>query len=443
MLRQRREREKADQQGREKRRTGGGGVLRKSLPYAAAFVAGVLLARRRTGSAGETDSASSEEGMGGEGRLNDIAAAVRDRATAGGTETIGWAEERGGAETGDAERGTETPDSQEAIEQPSSMGSVAGEEERQREREETEDETTGDAAKGSQPEETGAEAEYETREVEDEIAALSAPTTRGMPMLGLGTYQMEEYDECFESVRTALQMGYRHVDTAEGYENEEAVGDAIARTDVDREDLFVATKVSPDNLDYDHVLTSAEESLERLGLDYVDLLYVHWPTGEYDPTYTLEAFAELRQEGLIEEIGVSNFTVELLEEAVEVSEEPIFANQVEMHPLLPQTELQQFCAQDDVDVELVAYAPIARGEVTDVDELQEIADEHDATPFQVSLAWCREKGVTAIQKATNWDHLRENWLSLDVELDEEDVERIDAIDQRERLVDPDAGPWNQ
>jgi len=279
-------------------------------------------------------------------------------------------------------------------------------------------------------------------EIPEEVEAVEAPTTRGMPMFGLGTYQMDDYDECVESVRTALEMGYRHVDTAEGYDNEEAVGDAIAESDVDREELFVATKISPENLDYDQVLTSAEESLDRLGLEYVDLLYVHWPTGDYEATDTLDAFAELREEGLIEEIGVSNFTVELLEEALEVSEEPIFANQVEMHPLLQQTELQQFCAQDDADVELVAYSPIARGEVADVDELREIADKHDATPEQVSLAWLREKEVTAIPKATSEDHLRENWLSLAVDLDGEDVERIDDIDREERVVDPDAAPWN-
>ncbi|MFC7079864.1 aldo/keto reductase [Halorussus caseinilyticus] len=264
-----------------------------------------------------------------------------------------------------------------------------------------------------------------------------------MPMLGLGTYQMDDYDECFESVRTALRMGYRHVDTAEGYDNESAVGDAIDEYGADREDIFLATKVSPDNLDYDHVLTSAADSFERLGVDFVDLLYVHWPMGEYEARDTLEAFAELREEGLVGEIGVSNFTVELLEEAVEVAEEPIFANQVEMHPLLPQTELRQFCAQDDVDVELVAYSPIARGDVEDVDELQEVAEKHDATPQQVSLAWLREKEVTAIPKATSEDHLRENWLSLGVELDDEDVEKIDSIEERERIVDPDDAPWNR
>ena len=295
----------------------------------------------------------------------------------------------------------------------------------------------GGATEGAMPAGTG------TAGFKEAIAQLSPPTTHGMPMLGLGTYGMEEYDECFESVRQALGMGYRHVDTAEGYDNEIAVGDAIVEADVARDDLFVATKIGPEHLDYDHVLTNAEESLERLGMESVDLLYVHWPTGEYETTDTLDAFAELRREGMIEEIGVSNFTVELLEEAIEVSEEPIFANQVEMHPLLPQTELRQFCAQDDVDVELVAYSPIARGDVEDVAELQAVADKHDATPQQVSLAWLREKEVTAIPKAASADHLRENWLSLGLDLDDEDVAKIDGIEERERIVDPDEAPWNR
>ncbi|MFC4449230.1 aldo/keto reductase [Halorussus aquaticus] len=266
-----------------------------------------------------------------------------------------------------------------------------------------------------------------------------------MPMLGLGTYQDADYDECVENVRTALEMGYRHVDTTErreAYYNETAVGDAVAQVDVPRDELFVATKVGPEDLDYDHVYRSVEESLDRLGMEYIDLLYVHWPTGDYDVTETLDAFADLREEGLIERIGVSNFTVDLLAEAVAVADEPIFANQVEMHPLLPQTELREFCARDDVNVELVAYSPIARGNVEAVGELWEVAEKHGATPEQVSLAWLREKGVTAIPESTSEDHLRENWLSLGVDLDPEDVETLDSIDEHRRIVDPDEAPWN-
>ena len=260
-------------------------------------------------------------------------------------------------------------------------------------------------------------------------------------MLGLGTWQNDDPEECRTSVRTALETGYRHVDTAQIYGNEEAVGAGIAEADVDREDVFLATKVWIDNLAPEDVHGTARESLEKLGVDSVDLLYVHWPAREYDPEATLSAFDELYDEGLVERIGVSNFLPEQVAEAVEISDAPVFANQVECHPLLQQTELREACAEHDVEV--VAYSPLARGEVFEVDALTDIAEKHDASAAQVSLAWLREKGVTAIPKATSEAHIRDNWESLALELDEEDVAAIDDIDRTERRVDPDFGPWNR
>lgn len=288
--------------------------------------------------------------------------------------------------------------------------------------------------------------EAERERKREQAASLFASTSRGMPTLGVGTYDDANYDDCYATVRQALRIGYRHIDTVEhreSYYNETAVGEALDDADAPREDLFVTTKVHPGDLASNHVRHSVDESLDRLGLDYLDLLYVHWPTDEYDPVDTMNAFAKLREEGVIERIGVSNFTVDLLEEALAASDAPIFANQVEMHPLLPQRELREFCASDDVDVELVGYSPIARGDVEDVSELQVVAAKHDATPEQVSLAWLREKGVTAIPRATTEDHLLENWLSLGLELDEEDVETLDSIDERRRIVDRPDAPWNQ
>ncbi|WP_226041981.1 aldo/keto reductase [Natrinema sp. DC36] len=265
-------------------------------------------------------------------------------------------------------------------------------------------------------------------------------------MLGVGTHYHASYDECRENVRQALRTGYRHIDTTvrrEAYHNESAVGDAVAAAEVDREDLFVATKVDPADLDARRIRISVEESLDRLGMEYVDILYPRWPTEEYEAAETLAAFGTLHEEGLVERIGVSNFTVDLLEEALEVSEKPIFANQVEMHPLFPQEELQAFCARDDIDVELVAYSPLARGAIEDVDEIREVAAKHGASPEQVSLAWLREKGVSAVPRATSTAHLRENWLSLGVDLDDEDVATLDAIEERRRIVDPADAPWNR
>ncbi|UTF52837.1 aldo/keto reductase [Natronosalvus rutilus] len=266
------------------------------------------------------------------------------------------------------------------------------------------------------------------------------PAANGMPMLGLGTWQNTDPDQCADSVRTALEMGYRHVDTAQGYHNEEYVGQGIADADVDREDVFLATKVSTSNLAHDDVLETTEESLGKLGVDAVDLLYVHWPARTYNAEETLTAFDELYDDGLIRNVGVSNFEPRHLEEAVDLLDAPLFANQVECHPLLPQEEVRSVCA--DLDVELVAYSPLARCEVFDVPEIQSVAEKHDASEAQVSLAWLREKGVTAIPKATGEGHISDNWASLRVELDEEDLERIDGLEETKREVDPDMAPWN-
>ncbi|NUB92333.1 aldo/keto reductase [Haloterrigena sp. SYSU A558-1] len=272
------------------------------------------------------------------------------------------------------------------------------------------------------------------------VAPGTCPTANGMPMLGFGTWQHDDPDRCVESVRTALEAGYRHIDTAQAYDNEAAVGEGIAAADVDREDVFLATKVWRDNLAHDDVLETARESIDRLGVDYLDLLYIHWPTGEYDPEGTLSALSELYDEGLIENVGISNFLPEQVREAVDVCDAPILANQVELHPLLPQPDLREAC--ENAGVEVVAYSPIARGEIFDQPEVQDVAEKHGVSEAQVSLAWLREKGVTAIPKATGEEHIRDNWESLTLELDREDIDKIDSIDETQRQVDPSFAPWN-
>jgi len=258
-------------------------------------------------------------------------------------------------------------------------------------------------------------------------------------MLGLGTWQNEDPEQCADSVRTALEMGYRHVDTAQAYGNEAAVGDGIAAADVDRDDVFLATKVWIDNLAYDDVLATTEASLDRLGVDYLDLLYVHWPSRTYDPAETLGAFDELVEDGTIERVGVSNFEPENVETASEALDADVFANQVECHPFLQQADLRAAC--DEHDVEVVAYSPLARGSVFDEPVLSEVAQKHDVSEAQVSLAWLREQGVTAIPKATGHAHIEDNWLSLGVELDDDDLERIGRLDRGAREVDPGFAPW--
>ena len=233
-------------------------------------------------------------------------------------------------------------------------------------------------------------------------------------------------------------MGYNHIDTAQIYENESQVGKGIVESDRDRDDFFLASKVWIDQLSEIDVINSTEESLEKLQTEYVDLMYIHWPAGEYSPEETFKGFNELKEQGLIKNIGVSNFTVEQMKEAQKHAD--IFANQVEMHPLLPQEELLQACKEEGI--ELVAYSPLARGEVFNVQEIQEVAEKHGVSEAQVSLAWIREKGATPIPKASSEDHIRDNLDSLEVELDDEDISKIDSINREERKVDPDFGPWN-
>lgn len=246
-------------------------------------------------------------------------------------------------------------------------------------------------------------------------------------------------EECQRAVERALSVGYRHVDTAQMYDNEGAVGDAVAASDVPREDVFLASKVHPDNLAPEDVLPTTRASLERLGVDELDLLYVHWPIREYDPEGTLDAIERAQEEGLTRAVGVSNFSPDLLREAVGRLSVPVVANQFECHPLLQQRELRSVCAE--LDVTPVAYSPLLQGDADEVPALRAVADRHDATPSQVALAWLVAEGAVPIPKATG-DHVEENWAAREVELSTADRAEIDAIEDRERLVDPDPAPWN-
>lgn len=262
-----------------------------------------------------------------------------------------------------------------------------------------------------------------------------------IPRLGLGTSGNTDPEECATSVATALSHGYRHLDTAQMYDNETYVGEGMDRADVPREEVFLATKVHPDNLAYHDVHETVEESLDRLGVSYIDLLYVHWPLTAYEPEDTLRAFDELHDDGVIDHVGVSNFTPALLEEARSLLDAEIAAHQVERHPHLPQRDLlAEARAHDHV---LVAYAPLLQGALDDVPVLADIADDHDATPAQVCLAWhLSDDHVAPIPKATG-DHIAENYGALEVSLTTEEIGRIDALEERQRLIDPDAAAWNR
>lgn len=260
--------------------------------------------------------------------------------------------------------------------------------------------------------------------------------------VGLGTMGHDTPEQCIDSVETALEMGYRHIDTAQKYRNEREVGKGIAQSDVDREAITLATKVEETNLAYDDVHRTVDESLDRLGVDAVDILYVHWPAPTYDPEETLAAFDEVVADGKAHRIGLANFTPTLVDEAQECLDTPLSAVQVEMHPLLRQSELLTYARTNDLF--LVAYCPLMRGEIFDVPEFRKIADVAGVSIAQLSLAWlCSKKNVVPIPKATGEVHLRENLDAATLDLDDEILSRVDAIDRERRVVDPpEKGPWN-
>jgi len=243
-----------------------------------------------------------------------------------------------------------------------------------------------------------------------------------VPKIGLGTWRMEG-ESCYEAVRTALDAGYRHIDTAQLYGNEREVGRAIADSDVEREDIFLTTKVDPSNRSYREVLDSAAESAEKLGVESVDLLLIHWPHPLADLEATMAGLSAAVREGHAERIGVSNFGVERLERARELSAEPVFTNQVQFHPFNPQRELLAYCQREDVL--LTAYSPLAHGGALRDDVLLEIGEKYDKSPAQVALRWVTQhENVMTIPKSTSENHLRANLDIFDFALTRAEHDRI-------------------
>jgi diketogulonate reductase-like aldo/keto reductase len=243
-----------------------------------------------------------------------------------------------------------------------------------------------------------------------------------IPALGLGTYQLRG-QACTDTVHTALELGYRHVDTAEYYDNQAAIGRALEATDVPREEVFLTTKIWRTNLAYEDALRSARESVAKLGVETVDLLLIHWPSRSVPTKETVRAMNELQAEGLVHHIGVSNFSVAQLEEAVDASETPIVANQVEYHPYEAQQDLLEFCIEEDVI--LTAYSPLAKGRVADDEVLQRIGERYDKSAAQVALRWLvQQEQVAAIPKASSRDHLRANLDVFDFTLGDDEMERV-------------------
>jgi len=266
------------------------------------------------------------------------------------------------------------------------------------------------------------------------IPERQLPSGAEMPMLGLGTYDLHG-DDLRSSIRTAFDIGYRHIDTSEGYENESAIGESIQ--DLPREELFLTSKVIPPNLTYDNLVSSCEDSLDRLDTDYLDLYLIHWPNPAVSMRETFDAMETLVDRGLVRDVGVSNFTEYQLRYARHISPVQIAVNQIEINPWWRDETAFQYCQEANIAV--TAAAPFGQGAVLADDVITNLADKYNRTPAQVILQWQIQKGIATIPKSTSAEHLRSNAAIFDWELDSADIECIDNIDLRERtyLIKPD------
>lgn len=275
--------------------------------------------------------------------------------------------------------------------------------------------------------------------MKDDIRTVTAQGHE-IPALGFGTWQLTG-ERCVKDVADALDRGYRHIDTAAHYDNEKEVGRGIRASGVDPDDVFITTKVWWTHLTHQEAKDAAEDSLGRLGVDHIDLLLVHWPDTDRPMTGAFAAMQELREKEKVLHMGVSNFTPELVDWAVEQA--PILCNQVEYHPFLAQDELLEKAREHDLI--LTAYSPLGRGRVMEDETLQEIGGRHDKTPAQVALRWLLQQDrVAAIPRADDPDHRQANLEIFDFRLDDEEMERISALDEGLRLVDPEFAPdWKE
>jgi len=272
---------------------------------------------------------------------------------------------------------------------------------------------------------------------------METSATQGIPRLGLGTFGRTG-DAGKEAIRLALELGYRHLDTAQTYGTEGVIAQALAESGVPRPDVFLTTKVADTHLRREDLLKSVARSLEQLRVEAVDLLLIHWPSHRNEVPFEeyVDGLAEAQDRGLARLIGVSNFTAAQVARAAErLGPARLATNQVECHPFLQNRHVRQVCA--DHEVLVTAYMPLAVGRVMRDPVIERVARRHGESPATVTLAWLFHKGMAAIPASANREHLCANLRALEVTLDDQDVAAIDGLDRSERLTNPAKSPeWD-
>ncbi len=253
----------------------------------------------------------------------------------------------------------------------------------------------------------------------------------GIPLVGLGTWDLRGRT-CARMVEQALHIGYRHIDTAEMYDNEREVGAGLRAAGVDRSAIFITTKVWPSHFAPRELERAAKQSLSRLELEQVDLLLLHWPNPEIALSDTLGALCKVKRMGLARHIGVSNFTVALIEQAVKLADEPLVCNQIELHPFLDQSRVIAACRSHGMAI--VAYSPIARGGAKNHPVLARIGKAHGKTAVQVSLRFLVQQGIAVIPRTSRVERLAENLSIFDFELSQTEMAEIAALGSRDGRV---------
>ncbi len=256
-----------------------------------------------------------------------------------------------------------------------------------------------------------------------------------IPALGFGTFRMPE-DDVHRILPQALKLGFRHVDTAQIYKNEAAVGDAIASSGVARGDIFLTTKVWVDQYKHDDFIRSVDESLKKLKTDYVDLLLLHWPKSDVPLAERIGALNEVRNAGKVRNIGISNFNVALMDESVKLSDAPIANNQIEYHPYIDQTKVIEAARKHGISI--TAYYLMADGKVPNDEVLKEIGSKHNKTAAQIALRWAvQQPDIIALSKTATESRLSENFDIFDFELSDEEMKAIFALAKKDgRIVNP-------